>query len=406
MTAALCSAAYARHTCRMTVEAAPAPTSVPPTEPSEPSEPPAPRSAAARAFACPACGAAMAFDPQRSALACSACGHARLLPEPSADAQAQALREQDYLQALRRLAAREPTLQARVVDCPACGAQTRFEGHVVGDVCAFCASPLLVEQAHEQMLIRAQAVLPFALNKAAAQQVFARWVGGLWFAPNALQATVREADGVKGVYMPWWTYDANTISTYRGERGEHRTVYDTRTDASGRSVSANRTVTDWSPAAGAVPVAFDDLLVAGSPSVAPHLARVLDGWNLAALQPLAEELLAGFQVEVHRIGLEEGFGQARGQMQPRIDQAIRNDIGGDVQRIAHQQTVLDDIRFKHLLLPVWIGSYRFKGKAYQIVVNGQSGEVEGDRPWSAWKIALAVAAVLLVVLVLLQLSGQ
>jgi hypothetical protein len=94
--------------------------------------------------------------------------------------------------------------------------------------------------------------------------------------------------------------------------------------------------------------------------------------------------------------LEAGFGQARQRMESAIDGAIRRDIGGDAQRIHAKQTVIDDIRFKHLLMPVWIGSYRFGGKPYRIVVNGQSGEVEGDRPWSGWKIGGAVLAVLAV----------
>ncbi len=356
-----------------------------------------------RDFTCPTCGAAMAFDPARSALACTACGQVRVLPAPTADAQAEALREQDYLEALRRLAAREPSLEARVVDCPSCGAQTHFEGHVVGDRCAFCASPLLVEQVHVQRLIRAQAVLPFALDKTAAQRVFAQWVGSRWFAPNALKATVREADGVKGIYLPWWTYDANTITTYRGERGTQRRVQEMRPNATAQGGAATtRAVVDWSPASGAVPVGFDDILVAGSPSIAPHLARVLDQWDLSRLRPPADEVLAGFGVEVYRTGLEAGFGQARERMQPAIDATIRRDIGGDAQRIHGQQTVIDDIRFKHLLMPVWIGSYRFAGKPYQIVVNGQSGEVEGDRPWSKWKIAWAVLIVLVVLLLLMQ----
>jgi hypothetical protein len=128
-------------------------------------------------------------------------------------------------------------------------------------------------------------------------------------------------------------------------------------------------------------------------------------WDLTRLRPPADELLAGFGVEVYRTPLEAGFAQARERMQPAIDAAIRRDIGGDVQRIHARQTVVDDIRFKHLLLPLWIGSYRFDGKPYRIVVNGQSGEVEGDRPWSRWKIGLAVLAVLLLVLVLAQLQN-
>jgi hypothetical protein len=336
----------------------------------------------------------MAFDPARSALACAACGHARVLPPPTADAQAEAVREQDYEDALRRLAAREPSLEARVIDCPACGAQTRFDGHVVGDHCAFCATPLLLDKAHVERLIQPQALVPFALNRQAAQRVFAGWVGSRWFAPNALKRTVSQADGIRGVYLPWWTYDATSFTTYRGERGDHRQVSDSRGGG-----NARRTVVDWRPAAGAVQVGFDDVLVVGSPSIPAHLARVLDRWNLTALRPPAPDLMAGFSVEVYRHGLAEGFAEARRRMQAAIDTAIRRDIGGDQQRIHDRQTVVDDIRFKHLLLPVWIGSYRFGDKAYQVVVNGQSGEVEGDRPFSAIKITLAVLLVCVLVAV-------
>lgn len=341
-------------------------------------------SAGPRAFPCPACGAAMAFDPGRCALACAACGHARPLPPPLPDAQAQALREQDYLQTLRTLAAGEPDLEAQVVDCPACGAQTRFEAHVVGDRCAFCASPLLLERSHTARLLQPQAVLPFALDRAAAQQVFARWVGSRWFAPDALKRTVAAADGVRGVYMPWWTYDAKSLTTYRGERGTHRRLPEDRPGA------RPRVVTDWQPAGGAVRVDFDDILVAASPSIPGHLARVLDRWDLRQLRPPAPQWLAGFTVEVYRLGLEQGWAEARSRMGPAIDAAVRRDIGGDEQRVHASQTVLDEIRFKHLMLPVWIGSYRYGDRVYRMVVNGQSGEVEGDRPYSWPKIVLAV----------------
>lgn len=370
----------------------PAPTSSPESAPATP------RPGNPRGFECPQCGAGMAFDPGRCALACASCGYVRLLPPATPDAQARALEEQDYHEALRRLAAHEPTLQARVVDCPSCGAQTRFDGHVVGDLCAFCASPLLVGQAHVERLIQAQALLPFALDRQAAQQVFARWVGSRWFAPNALKRSVSRADGVRGVYLPWWTYDARTVTTYRGERGVQGPVSDNRQGSSAAGAQDRRTVTDWSPAAGAVQLAFDDILVVGSPSIPAHLARVLDDWNLAALRPPEPDLMAGFTVEVYRQGLEAGFGEARGRMDGAIDAAIRRDIGGDQQRIHGRSTVFDDIRFKHLLLPVWIGSYRFGGKPYRVVVNGQSGEVEGDRPYSWVKIGLALLLAVVVVL--------
>ena len=77
-------------------------------------------------------------------------------------------------------------------------------------------------------------------------------------------------------------------------------------------------------------------------------------------------------------------------MGPRIDDTIRRDIGGDVQRISSKSTVYTDITFKHILLPVWISSYTYKDKVYRFLVNAQTGEVQGERPWSVWKITFAV----------------
>jgi hypothetical protein len=248
--------------------------------------------------------------------------------------------------------------------------------------------------------------LPFSLTRAAAQQVFQRWVSSRWFAPNALKTTVSRADGIHGVYMPWWTFDAQTATSYLGQRGTRRHVLDSHPGASARGGANSRVVTEWQTASGAVQVAFDDILVAGSPSVPPHLARVLDQWDLKDLRPPVPELLAGFSVEVYRRALEPAFTEARGRMDPAIEAAIRRDIGGDEQRIQAKQTVVDDIRFKHVLLPVWLGSYRFGGKAYQVVVNGQTGEVEGDRPYSKAKIILAVLLAVVLALVWMNLQQR
>lgn len=375
---------------------------VPAPQPDPAANPAAAPVIAGLGFPCPSCGAPMAYQPLRAALACGACGHLRTLPEPTADEAAEARREQDYLEALKRLADRVPREVASVVECPACGAVTRFDAHVRADRCAFCASPLRREPTRVEEHLPVQAVLPFQLDAAAAQAVFARWIASRWFAPNALKHTVRAADGVRGAYLPWWTFDAATWTTYRGERGIRR-----QEDGGQRSDGSRdtRTVVDWTSVQGVVAVPFDDLLVVGSPSIPPHLARVLDHWQMQGLRPPAEEWLAGFTVEIDRRGLEPAFAEARQQMDGPIEQAIRRDIGGDEQRVHARQTAVEDIRFKHLLMPVWIGAYRFRGRPYQVVVNGQTGEVEGDRPWSAWKIGFAVLAVVVLILLAQWLQG-
>ncbi len=79
-----------------------------------------------------------------------------------------------------------------------------------------------------------------------------------------------------------------------------------------------------------------------------------------------------------------------------IARDVRMDIGGDRQRIDAIQTRVSDVTFKHVLLPVWVAAYRYGGKSYRFVVNGQDGKVSGERPYSAIKIALAVLAAMIV----------
>jgi hypothetical protein len=85
---------------------------------------------------------------------------------------------------------------------------------------------------------------------------------------------------------------------------------------------------------------------------------------------------------------------------------VRSDIGGDEQMISDIKTHYSAVTFKHLLLPVYAGAYRLNQKVFQVVVNGRTGEVQGDRPYSFWKIALLVLSILLVILVIYLLANS
>ena len=215
------------------------------------------------------------------------------------------------------------------------------------------------------------------------------WLGRLWFAPNGLQEYARKGRTMDGVYVPYWTFDADTASAYSGERGDvyyvSRTV---RTNGKTRTVRERRV--RWSPARGRVARAFDDVLVLASKSLPKKFTDALAPWTLGDLKPYAPEFLSGFRAEAYTVELDDGFIEARQIMDRIIAQDIRRDIGGDEQRIHNVDTRIWDETFKHILLPVWVAAYKFRGKTYRFVVNGQTGAVQGERPYSPWKIALAV----------------
>ncbi len=123
------------------------------------------------------------------------------------------------------------------------------------------------------------------------------------------------------------------------------------------------------------------------------------------MKPYDPAFLSGFKAQRYQVDLAQGFERVKQAAANVIQSDVRQDIGGDEQRIHNLSTHYSGITFKHLLLPVYAGAYRFNQKVYQIVVNGRTGEIQADRPYSFWKIALFVAMILFVVLIVALVFG-
>jgi hypothetical protein len=204
---------------------------------------------------------------------------------------------------------------------------------------------------------------------------------------------------MNGIYVPYWTYDAETRTAYTGQRGIVH--YETRrvpVMVNGRRQMTVQQVAKvrWSPVRGRVARAFDDVLVLGSASLPKRFTDALAPWDLSALSTYEPRYLAGFRAEGYSIPVEDAYGEAKEIMNTVIAQDIRRDIGGDQQRIGKVDTDVGRLTFKHVLLPVWMAAYRYRGKTFRFVINGRTGAVEGERPYSTVKIALAVIAGLLI----------
>jgi hypothetical protein len=342
-------------------------------------------------FPCPHCGADVTWDPTAGAQRCKNCG--TTIAPPAATTP---IRELDYAQWARGAADETDLQEQLVVHCARCGAETTFGENVTAGHCAFCGAAISAE-GKSQKRIKPQALLPFHIPRTRSLELFTQWIRKLWFAPSALKRMARaDAQRLRGVYLPFWTYDAETTTDYTGERGDDYTTTESYTTTeNGRSVTRTRTVvhTRWSGASGRVSNRFDDVLVAAGGAMPRPIVDKLEPWDLDRLVPFADAYLAGFESESYRVDLVAGFGIAKGVMKTTIDATIRADIGGDHQRISQESTEYRDVTFKHLLLPMWVCSYRFRDKVYRFVVNARTGEVQGERPWSWVKITFAVLVV-------------
>lgn len=339
-------------------------------------------------FPCPQCGADYRFAPAEGMLICDHCGHSEPLAQDGP--WSGAIPELDFRAAIEARLPEAEIEETRVSKCPNCGAEVEFDADTHAKECPFCATPVVTGTGTHRH-IKPRGVLPFALSERDAQKAMADWLGRLWFAPNGLQDYARKGRKLNGIYVPYWTFDADTKSTYRGERGTVYYVTET-VMRDGKSQQVRRQKIRWTPVSGRVARFFDDILVLASRSLPKKYTDALEPWDLSELKPYAPEYLAGFRAEGYQIELTDGYTEARAIMDRTIDRDVRFDIGGDRQKVHGIQTSVSDVTFKHILLPVWMAAYKFRGKTYRFVVNGRTGRVQGERPWSVWKIALAVIA--------------
>ena len=350
-----------------------------------------------RQFPCSKCGAKLHFAPGTDALVCPYCGTRNEIPESPAEIPL--LDYQLYAEQKESAELRETLL----VKCGACGAQSKLAENVIASRCPFCGSPLVAEQ-HSKKLIKPGAVLPFIVSKPAAQKLFHGWISELWFAPGGL-AKQAEQSGIDGAYVPAWLYYADTISNYFGQRGIDYTVMETytTTDAEGHTVTIQRPVTrtNWTAASGTVAAQFGDLLVLATQSLPKKQAEHLEPWDLQHLKPYADEYLSGMFAQSYEIDLPSGFDIAKQLMDPRIRMMICHQIGGDHQVINSMQTEYDNVQFRHVLLPLWISAYRYQGRTFRFLINARTGEVQGERPYSALKIAILVIFLLAILAIVL-----
>lgn len=349
-----------------------------------------------RIFPCDRCGADLEFSIGQQSLQCPYCGSIKLI-QPPAD---KPIVERDFLEMLQRLqrlresksSDDESSTNQHSVHCDSCGADVVFQGTLTSTHCPYCAVPLQRDKIHDSVSrISVDGVLAFHVDQTQAAQNLRAWVKSMWFAPNEF---LRQGANGKfnGVYLPFYTYDALTFTRYTGQRGDAYFV----TVGEGNNQRQERRVR-WSYAAGDFQRFFDDVLIIAASKQQLSLVHGLQPWPLDRLISFTPEVLAGFFSRTYDVGLEEGFKQARHQIEAALATEVCQRIGGDEQRVASQNTNYSAITFKHLLLPVWLLAYRFHNQTYQVMINATTGRVSGQRPYSWVKITSAILFVAAVV---------
>lgn len=338
-------------------------------------------------YHCPACGAEAHWNPGRQALVCPFCG-----TESPATLQQRGdttvIVEHDLAEALRNIpdAARGWDAEKISVRCRSCQAISVLDPATVAQRCAFCGSSELVPYEQVKDAFRPESLLPLKISEPQARDLIRGWYRRQWLAPNALNKQAL-TDTVKAVYLPYWTFDAQAHANWTAESG---TFYYTM--ERGKRVQHVR----WKPAAGTLSHFFDDDLVPASSGVDERWLKRVEPFPTNELIPYDPGYLAGWTVERYQIDLVAAATRSRQQMERVLRDLCAAQIEGDTYRNLSVQSTFADQRFKHILVPVWLMTYRYGAASYQVVVNGATGKIAGAHPWSWIKITLLVIAVLVV----------
>ncbi len=332
---------------------------------------------------CPACGAEANWNAGKQALVCPYCG---TIAPGELQSDGSLVKEHDLAQALRAIPSEQRGWdQERVsVQCQSCKAISLFEPTRVAQRCEFCGSPAIVPYEKARNPIYPESLMPFVVAETQVRESMRRWYASRWFAPNRLKKAAL-TDTIHGIYVPFWTFDAQAHARWQAEAGHY--YYE------GSGKNRQRKVR-WVPAAGELTEVFDDELVSATHGVHPKLLEEVKPFPTDTLKPYDRGYVSGWVVEQYQIDLVKAAEQAREAMNAKVRASCAAAVPGDTHRNLEVLSTYSNQTFKHILLPVWILSYDFSRRSYQVVVNGVTGTIAGERPWSWLKILFAVLLVM------------
>jgi predicted RNA-binding Zn-ribbon protein involved in translation (DUF1610 family) len=347
---------------------------------------------------CPGCNASIEFNPAAGKLKCPYCDYETdiAVPENEEDRVAQEL---DFATA-EQTGNYDWGTEKKTVSCKSCGAESIYDAIQVADSCPYCGSNQVMEASTVNTLAP-NGLVAFEVTDKQAGENFQKWINGKWFMPKAAKQSAR-ADAFDGIYLPYWTFDTKTSSRYTARFGKYRDV----PDGDGKT----KRVTDWYKTDGFYQEFIDDHLVAATTRYDTNMMEQIEPYNLLNNKGYRPEYVSGFLAERYSVGLQDGWKIAKKEIHAHIEdqigKKIRREKNADVVDSIRFSTTHDNITYKYLMLPMWLSSFKFNGKIYHFMVNGQTGKVGGKYPISAIRVTIAVAVVIAIIAMIIFFFNQ
>jgi hypothetical protein len=343
-------------------------------------------------FTCPQCGASTRYNIAAGGIACEYCGYVKPA-DPTIQTAPVGRNAQEFEFTLETLnqAQQGWGVARRELFCDNCGASLTIPEGAISVSCPFCASNQVNVRTAAAEQLRPRFLVPFKVQPEEIRKRAVVWLGKGWFHPAELSST-SVVDRFNGVYLPFWTFGAAITAAWKAQVGHERQerYYD-----SGSKTWRTRTVIDWRWEEGQVGIKITDLMVAGSSRISHVILERLQPFNLSDLAAYAPDYLAGWQAQAYDVTLPQAWEQGKTSMREKAKNACYADIHSSHVRNFSMSADFNEEVWRYILLPVYLTAYRFENKTFQVMANGQTGVVAGQKPVAWWKVWLAVALLLM-----------
>ena len=330
---------------------------------------------------CNNCGGTMRYDVASYGLVCDFCGSVKPLHRPEEEV---VVGEQDFNSVARDTVTDWGTTR-RLVTCKQCGAEMLYDSDQMSAMCPYCGSAIILTAGEMNSGIAPGGIIPFTTTREDVEKNYYKWNKFAFWSPESFRKG-KVLGNLVGVYVPFWTFTADTFSTYKGNFG-YTTEYNT-----GDGI---RRDTKWYNRNGIVDKLINDVCIGGSRRFISNkkLNQVVN-FRTDEILPYTPDALAGFAAEKYTIGIDEAWEMLKPTIRKKIEHAACVNERADCYNDLKISTEYGNIKFRYFLFPIWLAACKYKGKIYYVVASGHDNRGLCDRPVSAAKIVLIVLAIL------------
>lgn len=347
-------------------------------------------------YQCPNCGGPLKFDPKKQKYACEFCLSEFTQKEAEARESAEAEAEKKS-EAEKESEAGKEDSEPLLYNCPSCGAEIVTDETTAATFCYYCHNPVILA-GRLSGEFHPDYVIPFALEKKKAEEIFELWMKKKRFVPKAFYSK-DQIEKISGVYFPYMLYSCQVEGSL-----------DARADRLSVWVSGDRRYTETQTyevhREGSMPVNY-----VPRNALKKSNRELVEGvlpYETEKMKPFTMGYLSGFVAERRDMGEQEFAEDVKSEVRLFAEESLKNSIVSyDSVRVENRSIHLEEERWEYALLPVWTLTYHdgSKDELYYFTVNGQTGKVCGKLPVDRKKLLLLFIEIFLPVFFAMLIVG-